>query len=178
MPQSSVLDMSDDLLGAMNQQVANELGASVQYVLVASYFDGRSLPGLARFFHAQAGEERDHAMRFARFVVDSGAQLRIPAIPEQQSDFASASAAVGLALDWEEEVTRQILALVDRARRDRNVVAERFLDWFVNEQHEEVTTMRELLDVVEHAGEDDLLAVEERLAREGMPAGGSSARPA
>lgn len=170
MPQSSVLAMSDPLLAAMNQQVANELGASVQYVLVAAYFDGRSLPRLGRFFHAQAGEERDHAMRFVRFVVDSGAQLRIPSIPEQKSDFASAAQAVSLALDWEEEVTRQICALVDRARRDRHLIAERFLDWFVAEQHEEVTSMRELLDVVEHAGEDDLLAVEEHLAREGKPA--------
>lgn len=169
MSQPSVLALSGPLLEAMNQQVANELGASVQYVLVASYFDGRSLSRLGRFFHAQADEEREHAMRFARFVVDSGARLRIPAIPEQKSGFASAADAVGLAVAWEEEVTRQIFALVDRARRDRHMIAERFLDWFVDEQHEEVTTMRELLDVVEHAGEDDLLAVEERMAREGGP---------
>ena len=159
--------MSDDLLRAMNAQVGAELGASVQYVLLAAYFDGRGLPGLARFFYAQADEERAHAMRFARFVVDSGAQLRVPAIPEQKAGFASAAEAVGAALAWEEEVTRQIYALVEQAKRDRHPIAERFLDWFVNEQHEEVTSMQALLDVVEHAGEDNLLAVEDHLAREG-----------
>lgn len=169
MPQSSVLAMSDDLLRAMNAQVGAELGASVQYVLLAAYFDGRGLPGLARFFYAQADEERDHALRFARFVVDSGARLRIPAIPEQKTGFGSAAEAVGLALAWEEDVTRRICALVDQAKRDPHPIAERFLDWFVNEQHEEVTSMQALLDVVEHAGEDDLLAVEDHLAREGRP---------
>jgi len=168
-PQSSVLAMSDDLLRAMNAQVGAELGASVQYVLLAAYFDGRGLPGLARFFYAQADEERDHALRFARFVVDSGARLRIPAIPEQKTGFGSAAEAVGLALAWEEDVTRRICALVDQAKRDPHPIAERFLDWFVNEQHEEVTSMQALLDVVEHAGEDDLLAVEDHLAREGRP---------
>ncbi len=173
--QSSVLSMSDPLLAAMSEQVGAELGASVQYVLLAGYFEGRGLPGLARFFHAQADEEREHAMRFVRFVVDSGAQLRIPAIPEQRADFESAAEAVGLALESEEEVTRRICALVDLAKRDRHAIAERFLDWFVNEQHEEVTSMRALLDVVEHAGEDNLLAVEQHLAREGKVPGGRSA---
>ncbi len=42
----------------------------------------------------------------------------------------------------------------------------------MNEQYEEVTTMSELLDVVERAGEDNLLAVEEFLAREGKVAPG------
>ena len=77
-----------------------------------------------------------------------------------------------MALAWEKEVTRQIYDLVAVARKDGNLLAERFLDWFVNEQYEEVTTMGELLDVIKRAGEDNLLAVEEHLAREGkVPAG-------
>ena len=72
-----------------------------------------------------------------------------------------------MALDWEQEVTRQIYGLVDIAKADSNYIAIRFLDWFVNEQFEEVTSMGEMLDVIERAGEENLLAVEEFLAREG-----------
>ena len=60
-----------------------------------------------------------------------------------------------------------IYDLVAIARNDNNLIAQRFLDWFVDEQFEEVTTMGEMLDVVERAGEENLLAVEEFLAREG-----------
>lgn len=171
-----MLASSAELTGKLNQQVGNEMGASMQYISIAAYFDVLSLKGLARFFYAQAAEERDHAMRFVQYIVDAGSELQIPVIPEAKTGFKSAKEAVAMALDWEKEVTQQIYDLVDIARNDKNIIAERFLDWFVNEQYEEVTTMGELLDVVQRAGESNLLAVEEYLAREGKvpaaPAGG------
>ena len=106
-------------------------------------------------------------MKFARFVVDADGALQIPAIPAPKSDFASAEEAVKLALEWEEEVTQQVFSLVDIAKEDSNYIAVRFLDWFVNEQCEEVNTMGTLLQVVKRAGEKGLLHVEEFLAREG-----------
>ncbi|MGI9629172.1 MAG: ferritin [Longimicrobiales bacterium] len=162
-----MLASSDELTQSLNQQVGNEMGASMQYISIAAYFDILSLNGLARFFYAQANEERDHAMRFVQYLVDAGSELQIPVIPEAKTGFKSAKEAVAMALDWEKEVTQQIYGLVEIARTDKNFMAERFLDWFVNEQYEEVTTMGELLDVVERAGEDNLLAVEEYLTREG-----------
>ena len=157
---------SERLIQAINQQVGNEFGASLQYVAIASYFAGEALTGLARFFYRQADEERDHAMKFASFVVDADGQLEIPAIPAPRSTFESARDAVQAALDWEKEVTQQVYGLVDIAREDSNYIAQRFLDWFVDEQFEEVNTMTELLQVVERAGESGLLFVEEFLARE------------
>jgi ferritin len=158
---------SDRLLSAVNQQVGNEFGASLQYVSIASHFEAQALTGLARFFFRQADEERDHAMKFVRFVVDAEGQLEIPAIPAPKAQFSSAKEAVELALNWEQEVTKQIYGLVDIAKEDSNYIAIRFLDWFVTEQFEEVNTMSSLLQVVERAGENGLLFVEEFLAREG-----------
>ena len=158
---------SEKLIAAVNRQVGNEFGASLQYVSIAAYFDGQALNELAKFFFRQADEERDHAMRFVHFVIDSEGQLEIPQIASPQADFESAREAVQLALDWEKEVTRQIYGLVDIAKDDSNYIAIRFLDWFVNEQFEEVSTMGHLLQVIERAGEQGLLHVEEFLSREG-----------
>ena len=165
---------SKELLVACNQQVGNEFGASLQYVSIAAYFDGQTLTELAKFFYAQAEEERDHAMKFVRFIIDSGGELAVPEIPAARSGFATASEAVNLALESEERVTQQIYELVNIATRDSNYIAIRFLDWFVNEQFEEVTTMSGLLQVVNRAGEERLLSVEEYLAREGGVIGGST----
>ena len=52
-------------------------------------------------------------------------------------------------------------------REEANYIALRFLDWFVTEQLEEVTTMQTLLDLVNRAGDDGLLYVEDYLARRG-----------
>ncbi len=162
---------SEKLLAALNRQVGHEFGASLQYVSIAAYFDGEALGGLADFFYRQADEERDHAMKFVRFIVDAGGRLEIPAVPAPKSVFAGAREAVALALEWEQEVTRQIYALVEIAREEANYIALRFLDWFVDEQFEEVNTMGQLLQVVERAGDGGLLHVEGFLARRAESAG-------
>ncbi len=159
---------SERLAEAMNRQIGREMGASLQYTSIAAYFDGETLPELARFFYRQADEERDHAMRFVRFLLDVDAKVRIPEIPAPQSDFQNAEEPVALSLDWERTVTEQIYELVGIATDDNNLIAVRFLDWFVNEQLEEVSSMGDLLNLVRRAGESGLLHVEEYLAREGL----------
>lgn len=159
--------VSEKLVDALNRQVGNEMGASLQYVAIASYFERETLPELARFFYRQADEERDHAMKFVRFVNDVGAHLEIPSVAAPKNQFASAEEAVQLSLDWEQEVTEQIYGLVEIARTDSNYIALRFLDWFVDEQLEEVTSIGTLLGIVQRAGKDGLLHVEEFLARQG-----------
>ena len=158
---------SEKLIDAFNQQIGNEMGASMQYIAIASYFDAETLPELAKFFYRQSEEERTHAMRFVKFINDVGGRVVMPAIPAPQNEFPSADEAVGKALAWEEEVTRQIYDLVEIARADRSYVGVRFLDWFVEEQLEEVASMSDLLAVIRRAGPDRLLFVEEYLSRQG-----------
>ena len=158
---------SDKLIEAFNQQIGNEMGASLQYIAIASYFDSETLPQLARFFYRQSAEEREHAMRFVKFINDVGGKVKIPALPAPNADFASAEEAVGKALSGEEDVTRQIYDLVEIAKADKNYAGVRFLDWFVEEQLEEVSTMSDLLAVIRRAGPDRLLFVEEYLVRQG-----------
>jgi ferritin len=52
------------------------------------------------------------------------------------------------------------------AKAESNYTADNFLQWFVKEQLEEVSSMGQLLRVVQRAGEGNLLRVEEFLARE------------
>ena len=93
------------LVSAFNGQIGNEMHASLQYVSIAAYFDAENLPQLAQFFYRQADEERQHALKFVKFVVDVGGKVEIPAVSAPRTDFASASEAVRLSLDWERTVT-------------------------------------------------------------------------
>ena len=88
----------------------------------------------------------------------------MPGLEAPRSGFADAAAPVQLALDQEKRVTGQIQQLAITAREEVDLVAEQFMHWFLQEQREEVASMTELLDVVE-LGKDNLLAVEEYLAR-------------
>jgi len=164
---------SDRLVAALNRQIGSEMQASLQYLAIASYFAAENLPQLAAFFYRQSDEERAHALKFARFVVDVGGRVAVPALAAVASSFASAEQAVGLSLEWERTVTDQIYALVEIAKEDRNHIAVRFLDWFVDEQLEEITTMDGLLALVRRAG-TQLLLVEDHLLRSPL---GESAAP-
>lgn len=153
----------------MNEQIGHEFGASLQYVNIAAYFDDAGLPVLMQHFLAQADEERAHAMKFVRYILDAGGQVAIPAIPAPRHEFTSAEEAVGLALEWEYTVTKQINALLERASSERDYVAHDFLEWFAREQLEEVSSMDTLLKMVRRSGESGLIQVENALAHGRRP---------
>lgn len=159
--------ISQGMNQAVNEQIGREFGASLQYVAIAAHFDLQNLPRLAKHFYRQAEEERDHAMRLLRYLVDTGATVAIPAVSAPKGEFATAEEAVKLSLQWEEDVTRQIHSLLELALRENDYTTQQFLQWFVEEQLEEVSSMDRLLGVVRRAGEGGLLLVEEFLAREG-----------
>lgn len=149
----------------MNAQIGHEFGASLQYVNIASYFDDAGLPVLTAHFLRQADEERMHAMKFVRYILDAGGHVAIPAIPAPRDAFQSAEEAVSLSLEWEYTVTKQISALLDRASSEKDYVAHDFLEWFAREQLEEVSSMDTLLKMVRRAGESRMMDVETAMAR-------------
>lgn len=152
--------ISKELAQAFNAQIGNEFGASMQYVSIAAYFNQRQLKLLAKLFFDQAEEERQHAMKFVQYLLDTKAELQIPQIAAPKMSFGSAEEAVQAALTWEEEVTRQITALMDIAVKQNDYLGQSFLQWFVDEQLEEVVKMDRLLGVIKQSGERNLLMVE------------------
>ena len=152
--------ISKSLAEAFNQQIGNEFGASMQYVSIAAHFAQRNLTLLSKLFLEQADEERDHAMKFVKYLLDTKAELRIPQIAAPVPSFTSAEAAVEAALNWEKEVTRQVTALLELAIKESDYLAQSFLQWFVDEQLEEMVKMDRLLGVIKQSGEKNLLMVE------------------
>ena len=53
---------------------------------------------------------------------------------------------------------------------ERDYAAQAFLQWFVTEQVEEVSSMETLLDVVKRVGEKNLFMIESYLVRTPEPA--------
>jgi ferritin len=158
--------ISEALNAAINTQIGNELGNANQYVAIAAYFEGECLFGLAKIFFKQAEEERQHAMKFIKFVLDAGGKLVIPTIPSPQNEFRSAEEAAQVAHDSEVRTTRQIYDLVELASAEKNHIATNLLQWFVGEQLEEVSSAAARLAVIKRAG-PSVLMVEAYLAHDG-----------
>ncbi len=152
--------ISKTLAKAFNEQIGHELGASVQYVSIAAHFYNRQLTLLAKLFLKQADEERAHAMKFVQYLLDTKGELHIPAVPAPTPTFSSAEAAIDAAVAWEKDVTKQITTLMDTAVKDNDYLGQSFLQWFIDEQLEEVVKMERLASVIRQSGEKNLLMVE------------------
>jgi bacterioferritin B len=157
---------------ALNTQVGNEFGASQQYVAIAVWYDAETLPQLAAHFYRQAVEERNHAMMLVQYLLDAEEQVVIPGVAAPKTTFDSPVEPIALALAQERRVTEQISALVTIAREENDRIAEQFLQWFLKEQLEEMSSMSALLRTVERAAAVNILLAEDFLAR---AAGGAAA---
>jgi ferritin len=149
----------------LNEQVGHEFAASQQYLAIAVYYDDETLPRLAAFFYAQALEERNHALMMIQYLLDAGVEAPIPGVEAPQTAFGDVVEPVSLALAQERRVSDQINALAGIARTENDYTSEQFMQWFIKEQVEEVSSMSDLLKVVERAKDNPLLA-EEYLVRE------------
>ncbi len=149
----------------LNAQIGREFGASHQYVAVAVFYDDATLPRLAAFFYDQADEERTHAMMMVRYLLDAGVRPTIPGVAAPRIDFADWIDPISVALQQERKVTDQISGLAATARRENDYLSEQFMQWFLKEQVEEVSTMSDLLAVAERC-RDRPMDFEDYLARE------------
>lgn len=148
----------------LNGQIGHEFGAHQQYVACAAYYDALTMPQMARFFYAQALEERDHAMMMVQYLIDSDAPVVIPGVEAPVVVFEDLVAPVALALAQEKRVTAQINELTRIAREESDFASDQFMQWFIREQVEEVATMHDLLAVVKRSS--DIEAIEDYIQRE------------
>jgi len=162
---------------ALNAQIGSEFSAQNQYIGVAAYYDGLTMPRLAGLFYRQAAEERAHGMMMVRYLLDRDEPVRIPAVAEPAHGFADVIAPIQLAVEQERQVTEQIDQLVRIAREEHDYASEQFMHWFVKEQVEEVATMTDLLAVVTRSA-NDLERIEDFVAREGTRRASDPTAPA
>ena len=143
-----------------NRQVEREGYSSNLYLAMASWAETKGLAGIAAWLYAQAEEEKEHAMKLLHYVVETGGAADLLPIPAPTAKITSAEAAFQAALNWEVEVTGQINALVDLAKKQNDYLAQNFLNWFVDEQLEEVTTMEKYLAMVKKMGDKNIILLE------------------
>src|SRR5208282_3260525 len=112
--------------------MGNEFSAMLQYYAIAAHFGAEGLREPSAHFYKQAEEEKEHALRFIQFVIDTGARVKIPAVSAPQAHFEVAEDAVKLSLEQEEQFEEvasmgQLLRVVQRAGEGNLLRVEEYL---------------------------------------------------
>jgi ferritin len=149
MPKTAQSLISSKLAQKLGEQIGHELGAHQQYLAIGTYFAQQSLDKWAGLFYRQAAEEKEHALKIVKFLVETGEALEFPAIAAASTRFKSPASAVAQALKWERTVTEQFQAMAKVALAEGDFVGFQFLQWFLEEQVEEVSSMEKYLALVE-----------------------------
>ena len=156
---------SERFATALNEQVGREFAAAHQYVSIGAHYEEQTFPRVAHFFYEQAEEERAHAMKMVKYMLDTNCSVDLGTIAAPTSHFENHIEPIKLALEQERKVTVHISELFKIARETNDYQSEQFIEWFLQEQVEEESAMQDLLQVAERTGEIPML-LEEYVARE------------
>ncbi|MCH8149202.1 MAG: ferritin [Planctomycetes bacterium] len=159
--------ISSAMNAKLNEQIQGEFSAAHGYLAMACAFDAMGLKILARKFLGQHEEEREHGMKILHYLQEVGGTVTLSAIDEPRTDYTTAESIVTAALDSELHVTKMINEVMALAESEKDYATRSFLQWFVDEQVEEVSQMTDLLNLVKMAG-GNLLQVEARVRHEMM----------
>lgn len=139
------------VLTELTRQLNYELTAAHAYLAMSVWCHAQNFKGCAGFFSKQAGEEREHAEKLMRHLLDRGVAPVLAAMPAPKQDFKSLLDVVKQAQTMEQANTRGINAVYEAALAAKDYPAQVLMHWFITEQVEEEAWAAELVDRVESA---------------------------
>jgi ferritin len=154
---------------ALNEQINKEFFSSYLYLSMAAYFEDKNLTGFAHWMQLQADEEREHAMKFYKYILDSGGRVQLKAIDAPATEWKSNLEVAEQVAEHEAKVTASIHSLYELALNEKDYAAQVMLQWFITEQVEEEKNATELvakLRLIEERG-TAVLMLDHRLSKRG-----------
>lgn len=160
------MQISKKIADRLNDQVRHEMLASLTYLQMAFILETWNLKVFAAWFYKQSEEEKGHAMRISRYLLDQGAEVKLQAIPEPKMKYKNIVEIFEAALAHEKKVTEQVHEIVAMSRAEPDYATDNYIQWKVAEQVEEVNSVSELLEMVKGAKtQAELYMLETRIQR-------------
>lgn len=145
--------ISNKIYDLMLEQINAELFSSYLYLSMSAFFEEKNLRGLAKWMKVQSDEEREHAMKFYDYLVTVGKKVILKSITAPRSDWSSIMEVWQDTLVHEKKITDMINKIMYQAVEEKDFASINFLNWFINEQVEEVTTVEEIIAKFEMIGD-------------------------
>jgi len=158
--------LSAKMSEALNGQLNKEMYSAYLYLSMSAHSTYIGLKGFANWFMVQYQEEMMHAMKIYDYINSQGGQVKLLAIAQPPTEFASPLDMFEKTLQHEKFVTKSINDLVDLAIKGKDHATNIFLQWFVTEQIEEEANDNDIISKLKLVGKkgDALLMIDKELA--------------
>lgn len=145
--------ISEKIAKAINDQIALEEHSSRIYMSMASWCEVQGYPGAASFLYKHSDEERMHQLKFLRYLNDRGGHATLQALDQPKLEFGNIKSLFEEVMKHEVHVTQSINNIVHLCMEERDYTTHNFLQWFVQEQIEEESLVKGVLDQLNLAGD-------------------------
>lgn len=146
--------LSADIEAVINQQVKKEAHSSALYLSMASWCNQNGYDYSADYFFKQAEEEREHQLKFFKYILDMGGNAVSPETTNVKANFNSFREVFEEALEQEIAVTQSIKNIAAKCHKEQDYVTLEFLNWFFKEQREEEYKARRAVELFDIIGEE------------------------
>ena len=141
--------ISKTVQNAINEQINKELYSSYLYLSMAAYFEGKNLPGFAKWMYVQADEERGHGMKFFEHLLERGGKVELKTIAAPEVDWNNSLDVFKQVQEHEAAVTASINNLFELALKEKDYPFQVLLHWFITEQVEEEKNAADIVQQIE-----------------------------
>jgi ferritin len=145
--------ISPKMLDALNAQINEELYSAYLYLAMANDCELKAYKGFARWLRIQHGEEQMHALKLVDHLLARAAQVSLKPVAAPPADFGAPLQVFEAVLAHERRVTERVHKLHELAVAERDVAAQVFMQWYVNEQVEEEAAASEIVDKLKMVGD-------------------------
>ena len=119
----------------LNTQIVEELHSGYIYMAMSAWAEAKGLHHFAAFMQTHAEkEEFKHAMKFVKYIQESGGTVKYGAIKVAPAEWTDVEAVLKEAIKHEQHISARIKLLWDLAHEKGEVYAMEMLTWFLKEQ--------------------------------------------
>jgi len=144
--------MKDKVINAINFQIKAEEESSRLYFAMANWCEANGYSGSGAYLYAHADEERMHMVKLVHYLNERGSVVKTQALEEPQNNWENIQDVFKGVLVHEELVTSLINGLFEICMEEKDYLTSNFLQWYIQEQVEEESSARTVLDKLDLAG--------------------------
>ncbi len=141
---------------ALIQQVEKEGFSSNLYLAMASWAEVNGFKGVSEWLFAQAEEEHMHMLKFIKYINERGGHAIISSFEKPEGNYKSVVQLFDQVLDHERYVTASINKIVELCLEEKDHTTFAWIQWFVNEQIEEESSVQTIIDNLKLVGSGSL----------------------
>ncbi|HNT92242.1 MAG: ferritin [Bacteroidales bacterium] len=135
-----------------NRQIEREGYSSNLYLAMASWAETKGMAGIAAWLYAQADEEKEHMLKFIKWVNERGGTAIIPEFKKPPVKYKGVPELFAEVLKHEQFISASINEVLEVAIAEKDHATTNWIQWFVDEQVEEESSAQQIIDKLNLAG--------------------------